>query len=119
MDKMQLAHEWAKELLRSGDTSDDVTSCAWRYADAMYAEFEKRQDKSRPEVLMGELKEAIVKNGWSYYDRVNFNFFKFEDDQWFMLSSPSQDKWVKCNEPNLFFLIGGPHDLHSIACQDY
>ena len=42
MDKMKLAHEWAIELLRSGDNSDDVISCAWRYADAMYAEAEKR-----------------------------------------------------------------------------
>lgn len=43
--KLEMAHEWAIELLRAGDSSDDVISCAWRYADAMQAEADKREKK--------------------------------------------------------------------------
>ena len=51
MDKMKLAHEWAIELLRAGDNSDDVISCEWRYADAMCAEAEKRKPSGFPDAL--------------------------------------------------------------------
>lgn len=47
--KLDLAHEWAIELLKSGDHSDDVVSCAWKYADAMYAELEKREKSEQLE----------------------------------------------------------------------
>lgn len=52
MDKMKLAHDWAIELLRTGDHSDDIISCAWRYADAMQAEADERNNKESPEVLV-------------------------------------------------------------------
>lgn len=43
--KLEMAHEWAIELLRAGDSSDDVISCAWQYADAMQAEADKRGEE--------------------------------------------------------------------------
>jgi len=43
--KLEMAHEWAVELLRSGYHSDDIISCAWQYADAMQAEADKRENK--------------------------------------------------------------------------
>ncbi|QHJ79243.1 MAG: hypothetical protein [Caudoviricetes sp.] len=105
MDKMQMAHEWAKELLRNGDTSDDVTSCAWRYADAMFVEYEKRQDKSRPEVIFNSNRKVIIKDGGYYFDQANFYHYKLDGDQWLIKKLPSQGGWTKCNEPNLLFLV--------------
>ena len=58
MDKLKLAHEWAIELLRSGDNSDDVISCAWRYADAMQAEADKR-NKAEAEQKRKEMREML------------------------------------------------------------
>ena len=40
--KLEMAHEWAIELLRIGYHSDDIISCAWQYADTMQAEADKR-----------------------------------------------------------------------------
>lgn len=41
-NKLEMAHEWAIELLRSGYHRDDIISCAWQYAEAMQAEADKR-----------------------------------------------------------------------------
>ena len=43
--KLEMAHEWAIELLKSGYHSDDIISCAWQYADAMQAEADKRDEE--------------------------------------------------------------------------
>lgn len=54
MNKLQMAHEYAKELAANyGDVMQfsEVLAKSWWLADAMFAEFEKRQDKSRPAVL--------------------------------------------------------------------
>ena len=56
MDKMTMAHQWAIELLRAGDHSDDVISCACRYADAMQAEADSRVNKERPVMLQDSKK---------------------------------------------------------------
>ena len=56
MDKLQMAHDHAMANMQhgycfKGETIDKLVQVAHDYADAMYAEYEKRQDKSRPEVL--------------------------------------------------------------------
>ena len=48
--KLELAHEWAMQHM--DDKYIELTvERAWEYADAMYAELEKRKDTSRPDVL--------------------------------------------------------------------
>ena len=48
--KLELAHEWV--MRHMGDKYIELTvERAWQYADAMYAELEKRKDTSRPDVL--------------------------------------------------------------------
>ena len=53
MNKMQIAHEYAMKHIQEGwDINYDVLVVeAWQYADAMQAEAEEREDKTRPEVL--------------------------------------------------------------------
>lgn len=57
MDKLTMAHDWAMKILegnmRAADASDLVER-AWQYADAMQAEADKREDKTRPDVLRTE-----------------------------------------------------------------
>ena len=48
MDKLQMAHDWAMKRLNDPDyvvPMDQFASDAWRYADAMEAEYNKRQAK--------------------------------------------------------------------------
>lgn len=55
MDKLTLAHEYVKTILsmnNSCHTMDDAVNIGWQYADLMYAEQEKRIDKTRPVVLV-------------------------------------------------------------------
>ena len=57
MDKLKLAHDYAlkqMESLSENSTMQSLVSVAWQYADAMQAEAEKREDKTRPEVLKEE-----------------------------------------------------------------
>ena len=56
--KLELAHEWAIELLRSGYHGDDIISCAWQYADAMQAEADKRINKDRPDAMLTKDKDG-------------------------------------------------------------
>lgn len=58
--KLEMAHEWAIELLRSGYHSDDIISCAWQYADAMQAEADKRKSGEFPDVLRGACGEIVA-----------------------------------------------------------
>lgn len=53
MDKLQMAHDWAMQSIDTGYVCETETlvSEAWKYADAMQAEAEKRINKERPEVL--------------------------------------------------------------------
>lgn len=53
MDKLTLAHEWAMRMIGSAyfENEEQRAEVAWQYADAMFAEAEKREDKSRPDVL--------------------------------------------------------------------
>lgn len=56
MDKLKLAHDWAMKSFLTNGFKDEAerATCAWQYADAMQAEAEKREDKTRPEVLKEE-----------------------------------------------------------------
>ena len=52
--KLEMAHEWA---MKHGDAEtvgsrQNMVKYAWDYADAMQAEADKRENKTRPEVLM-------------------------------------------------------------------
>lgn len=49
--KLDLAHEYAMRDLGSKELHKNLAARAWDYADAMYAEMEKREDKSLPEIL--------------------------------------------------------------------
>ena len=51
MDKMKLAHEYALEMAKQGISLKSCKELGWKYADAMQAEAEKREDKTRPDVL--------------------------------------------------------------------
>lgn len=52
MNKLELAHEFMLAMVEAGcSDGPELLERAWQYADAMIAEKEKRQDKSRPEVL--------------------------------------------------------------------
>ena len=50
MDKLKLAHDY---FMKHGDHNATISSVelAWDYVDLMYAEQEKRTDKTRPAVL--------------------------------------------------------------------
>ena len=53
--KLDLAHEYVMNYLLSDSCEncrmEDIVSGSWEYADAMYAEMEKREDKSLPDIL--------------------------------------------------------------------
>ena len=55
MNKLQMAHDYFMKHVNSNQygsvDGDELIGWSWQYADAMFAEFEKRQDKSRPAVL--------------------------------------------------------------------
>lgn len=60
MDKLKLAHDWAMKSFLTDGFKDEVerATCAWQYADAMQAEAKKREDKTRPDVLLTKDKDG-------------------------------------------------------------
>lgn len=54
MDKLQMAHEYFMKHGRDDSWMEFDVASAWRYADAMQAEAEKRLNKERPDVLKQE-----------------------------------------------------------------
>lgn len=52
MNNLQMAHQMALMLLKNAPLEEvsNAISTAWQYADAMQAEADKREDKTRPEV---------------------------------------------------------------------
>lgn len=56
MDKLKLAHDWAMKSFLNHGFKDEAERAvhAWKYADAMQAEADKRECKERPEVLKEE-----------------------------------------------------------------
>ena len=51
MDKLKLAHEYALEMAKQGIPLKSCLGLGWKYADAMQAEADKRENKERPEAL--------------------------------------------------------------------
>ena len=56
MDKLKMAHDWAMICLKSGLTAsmEELIIEAWKYADAMQAEADKRKPSGLPEALREE-----------------------------------------------------------------
>lgn len=52
MDKLKMAHDWYLKQLEVHENAS--VHGAWQYADAMQAEAEGREDKTRPDVLKEE-----------------------------------------------------------------
>ncbi|QYC51380.1 hypothetical protein [Acinetobacter phage BUCT628] len=73
MNKLELAHEYAKVLLQQPVTRTigDVVSISFGLAEEMLAENKKREDKSRPEVLI--YPEFDVTVNYPDYAEVKFN----------------------------------------------
>ena len=69
MDKMKLAHEYALEMAKQGIPLKSCKELGWKYADAMQAEAEKREDKTRPDVLFEHKCEVdwSVAPSWAKY----------------------------------------------------
>lgn len=65
--KLELAHDWAMERLKDPNyvvTMDTFAIAAWQYADAMAAEYEKRNVKETPCALKDFLKDEFQPD-WS------------------------------------------------------
>lgn len=103
MNKLELAHDYAKMLL--GDVIDrdkimfdsfvdDIADYAFRLAEAMLAENEKRQDKSRPEVLgewQPDWSQAPAGANWWALDESREAFwFAYEP----YVSTEYPDEWI-------------------------
>ena len=58
MDKMKLAHDAALAMINSGCSLHTAIADAWRYADAMQAEAEKR-NKAEAEQKRKEIREML------------------------------------------------------------
>lgn len=75
MNKLEMAHEFGKAVLSNptvklnAETLKQIVSNSWNYADAMQAEADKREDKSRLEAL----------EGWQKSKTPARPFFKPED----------------------------------------
>lgn len=61
MDKLQMAHEYALEMAKQGIPLKSCLELGWKYADAMQAEAEKRNNTERPKVLF----EPMCEVDWS------------------------------------------------------
>ena len=96
MNKLELAHDYAKIMLKisaeSGDlflTNTDelaksIVSSSFNFAEAMLAENEKRKDKSRPEVLdewQPDWSQAPNEsNYWAMDGDGSCNWYKYEPE---------------------------------------
>ena len=70
--KLELAHEYA--MLHMDDKYIELTvDRAWQYADSMYAELEKRQDTSRPDVLNDFEVDWSQAPSWAEWWEINKN----------------------------------------------
>lgn len=88
MDKLTMAHEWAMQAIDTGYVCETKTlvSEAWCYADAMQAEADKREDKSRPDVLNpSNSRELEFQPDWSVAPNWAVAWAVDEDDtpNWF------------------------------------
>lgn len=54
MDKLTMAHDYLRGIIKASGGHIDIVEmpeAAWKLADAMQAEADEREDKTRPEVL--------------------------------------------------------------------
>lgn len=59
--------------------------------------------RKRPEDI--RTKRLVIRDGGYYQDHVNFDYYKFIESQWYRLESILSDTWIKCNQPNLKWLV--------------
>ena len=96
MNKLELAHEYAKVLLQQPVTRTigEVVSISFGLAEEMLAENEKRKDKSRPEVLeewqpdWSQAPEGA--NWWAMDESGRSYWFAYEP----YISSEYPDEWI-------------------------
>lgn len=70
MDKMKLAHEYALEMAKQGISLKSCKELGWKYADAMQAEAEKRNNTERQEVLKDDpFKDLYPLIDWNKYGK--------------------------------------------------
>ena len=96
MDKLKLAHDWAIELLRAGDSSDDIVSCAWRYADAMQAEADER-NKAEAAQKRKEMREMLNADN-TFVEREGQHFDGVEEWQPDWSQSPRKMNWFSVDK---------------------
>lgn len=79
--KLELAHDWAMRNYGQFNTEKDLAKFAWKYADAMYEELEKRESKERPAIIAG-----VVAPAEHYYNGKKFDSLKdaceYAMEQW-------------------------------------
>lgn len=85
MNKLELAHEWAKSIGAETNLPLDIlVDTCFDYAEAMLAENEKRKDKSRPEVLeewQPDWSQAPNEsNYWAMDGDGSCNWYKYEPE---------------------------------------
>lgn len=100
MNKLQMAHEYAIALINSGSENmefDKFINLCHNYADAMHAEYEKRKDKSLPEVLKDEFvidwSQAPDWANWWAMDERHKGTFWYEDEP-----MPGRETWGSNDE---------------------
>lgn len=97
MDKLTMAHEWAMNSFDAAfENEEERARLAWQYADAMKAEADKREDKSRPDVLKP----------------LNSMELEFQPD-WSVAPSWAEC-WTKTTGGNYLWLANAP-----VALEDY
>ena len=59
MNKMQMAHQMALAMAANGDVpNENIVAIVWEYAEAMQAEADEREDKTRPKALLTKDKDG-------------------------------------------------------------
>ena len=77
MDKLTMAHEYLRDIIKASGGNIDVVEmpeAAWKLADAMQAEADKRISKERPDVLCevdwSQAPEEYPTTGWYIFEGV-------------------------------------------------
>ena len=84
MDKMKLAHEYALEMAKQGIPLKSCKELGWKYADAMQAEADKRNNVERPKVLFEPKPVDEWQPDWSQAP---------EWAKWWYITNKNNPKW--------------------------
>lgn len=95
MDKLKLAHDWYMKHSESVSHMDFDVKSAWKYAEAMQAKAEEREDKTRP--------EALCEVDWSVAPQ-DTTGWKIKEDKAYWVDS---DGWIIEDAPS--FGLTGSH----------